>query len=407
MKRHQSPLASRLFGGSAILLALYTVLFGGAPSLSSSSAERILSELDTHFSSEASRRGKEARLQYSTVDIHGFAYDKWARVMNPSFDFIYQQWQGGKRVGLSTETLDLLPDRTNGTRLHMRLGDVVNIILSSELLATLEPLKPIHYVVNYKAANNGEGSKHRLIIPGDVRINTLDPKRSMTVALTTPVIADITFSEPQHKTSIKATSSGVSIQGDRGRWNIISSDIRFDASQRASDVIESKGTITLDNLGYHNATGNAPAYSLTAAWMMKEQRNISGATDASVLTIEHSLLTDGNVKIAANGAVHFDLDDAPYGEIVVEIANPSEFLKSGWIVKDRQAEAAALLNDMMGTDMATHKQAIITIERAKNGGWMIGKLPLATLLEKDFMGLFIFNERAINEQETTSGDKTS
>ena len=135
MKHTQAPMASKILGGASIAVALYAVLAGGMPNFSNTTAERMLSELATHLSTEANHRGKEAKLQYSNVEIHGIAYDKWAHITHPSLDIIHQQWQGGKRFGISTEGAELFPDQTSQQRLNIRLPQVVNLIVSSELLA--------------------------------------------------------------------------------------------------------------------------------------------------------------------------------------------------------------------------------------------------------------------------------
>jgi hypothetical protein len=395
MNNRNKSMASPVLGGAAILVALYTVLFGGVQNFTTEDAEHLLEDLSSHLSEESSYRGKETKLQYNNLEIKGFAYEKFAHVSKLSLDFIYQQWQGGTRLGISTENAELIPDPSNGSRTFLRLGDGVNLISSSELLAIIKPAKPLLYSFNKHPKEEG-AVKHRLQVPGNIGVTMLNPKREVTLQLSKPAHADITFFEDRHRLRTQIVSGPLVALMDSGYWRIDDADIRYDSVQRSADVAESKGTLTLENIGFNRKEVNPDPYNLTAAWTLREQKNIGGATDSSQLDIEHCLLTDDNVKIAVNGVVNFDIDDKAYGELTVEISNPSLFLKSAWISPNKRELATSLLHEVLGDDADIEKQIIITLSRPKDGQWRIGKMPLDALLDKGFLSLFPF----LDTQET-------
>ncbi len=405
MTHTKTPLFQRVLGSTAIIGALYMILFSGIPNLSNDDAERMLSELASHFSTEASYRGGEAKLQYSNVEVHGFAYDKWARTSNLAFDFMYPQWQGHNRLGLSTQNADLIPDHTTPQRMTLRFTDAINLISGSELLAIMHPVKPILYAINQKPAATDGAISHRLIIPANIDISMLQPKRELKIELPEPIRLDVNFFKTQHRLHAHLVSGIAAILSPSGRWSMENADIRYDTLQKSPDTVESKGTLTLDRLAFARDGISTSPFAATAAWGLKEQRNISGSVDTMSLEIDHGLLTNGDVKVSATGNVNFDIDDAPYGEIVVEISNPADFAKSGWIAKDKQEEALALLDEILGEKIGSHKQAIINIARAKNGEWKIGKLPLNEELTKKILNILIFNTQEPNDQNTP--EKTS
>lgn len=400
----QSPLIGKVLGGSAVAVALYTVLFSGVPNFSVPIAERTIADISSHLAQEAAHRGKEARLQYSHVEIQGFAYEKWARVFEPSLDFIYQQWQGGTRFGVSTEAVDIVPDYTSASRLQLRMPYRINVISSSQLLAMLQPATPMVYTINRDLADVPDAVRHRLIIPGNVGITMLYPKREWLLEVPHPIRSEVIFLEQQRTMRAQASSGALKLSNRENEWSLRNADLRYESAQRSADAIDIKSTITLDNLTYaHDGISTAP-YTLTAGWSMKQQRTITGGSDASELTLEHMLFTDGTIKVSANGTLNFDIDDPMYGEMAVEISDPQAFLESGWFAPSQREAAMQLLSDIMGGQLEPRKQAIVTISREKNGSWMVGKLPLKVVLARDFWNLFIWNRTEQHEQESASID---
>ena len=390
--------SKQIIGGTAIFIALYTILFSGTPRFSSVDAERMLSDMSAYFSKEASSRNQEAKLQYSEVEIHGFAYEKWARVSNLSLDWMLQQWQGSSRFAISTSAADLIPDPINERRITLKLGDVINLIAGSELLARVEPSQPLIYSMVRTATTPPGTTTHRLTLPADMRITTPEPKRNILLALDAPVLADITLSDTQKQLRAVLTTGGLRATMGEDSWSARSAELHYDALQSTSEATGSKGTLTLDQLRFTRKEAATTPATLTAAWTMKEQHTISGATEAISLSLDQCLLADGTLKIVANGMVNFDIDDAAYGDVILEINDASAFIKSSLIKEDKKAAALAMLSGIMGQDMTGHKQAIINITRMKNGVWMVGKVPLAELLEEGFSDIFIFNRKEKNDQ---------
>lgn len=408
MERKPSSVSPWL-GGAAIAVALYTVLFGGMRSFSEEDAERMLSGFSSHLSQETGTRGRESKLQYSGIEINGFAYDRWAMISNISLDFIMPGWQGKSRLSLSTERADLVPDHTTATRLSLNLPERINVITGSELVAILQPVAPINYSVNLKSKGN---IRHHLTIPGNVGITTLEPKRETLLRLATPLIADVTLYDDEHRVNTQITSGPVQIVAEgNGIWRTGGASLRYDSVQKGPTSTESRGTLTLDDLQYsHGNSGSIPV-TLTAGWSLKQQRNISGATDESELIIERSLFTTGEAKVSATGHINFDLDDSPYGEILLEIYNPMQLVKSGWIRLEKEPLALSLLSEIAGDDVTSYTHISITIERLKNGQWRVGKMPLAALFEKGFTDLFTFTkpekEHEQDDNKKTNGDEAS
>jgi len=406
MRRSYSSQVSPLLGGVAIMVALYTILFGGIRNFDTADAERILSEISTHLATESAARGKEARLQYSNVDIRGYAYEKWARISKLSLDFIYQQWQGGTRFGVSTEGADIIPDYAQQKRIIMRFGDTLNIISSSELLAMVRPEKPLVYSLSHTSSDAPDSIQHRLVIPGNLFITTLHPKQDLKLEFKSPARIDLSFIQPQRQLQADALFGPMRMDMNGAAWSLNSIDVHYNSTQKSNSAIENKGTLTLDRLAFVQGNNAPPPFTMTAAWSLKEQRNISGATDTAQLVIDHALLTDGDTKIAANGTIHFDIDDTPYGEVTIEVNNVLPLLKNGWILPSKEEAALALLSDITGEDAATHAQLIFTVAREKNGAWKVGKMPLETLLEKDFMSIFTFWE-TLADHEKNNSEETS
>lgn len=399
MRRKPSAI-SPVLGSVAIVVALYTVLFGGMRNFTGEDAERMLADLSTHLSTESARRSKETKLQYSAVEMEGIAYDKVAHVSNLSLDFIYQQWQGGRRFGISTERADIVPDQADPKRMIMRFSDMLNIISSSQLLAMVRPAKPIIYTTNLKP-KNADAVVHKIVVPGNISITTLAPKHEFHLKLKQPVQAEVSFFKAQHKLNAQILAGAVQAYMPSGSWQLGDADIRYDSIQRSTETVESKGTLTLNNIAFTIGNIVSSPYTMTAAWMLKEQRNISGANDASELVIEHGLLTNGDMKLAINGTVNVDIDDTAYGELVLEITNPEVFLESSLIWPEKRALARQLLAEIMG-DSDEHKQAIINISRGKNGSWQIGKMTLDALIEKGLMNIFIFGKHEGYEENSSS-----
>lgn len=390
--RKPSSMIRPMLGSAAMIAALYTILFSGIRNFNSEDAERMLAELSQHFTKESTRRGKEAKLQYSAVETQGFAYDKTASISNLSLDFIYQQWQGGRRFGISTDEMDLLPDQANPARLVMRFANALNLISSSELLARIQPAKPVLYAVNLKPSKD-EAIIHRIVVPGNINITTLEPRREFYLKLKDPLQAEIAFYELQQHLRAQVKSGAMQTLLPTGSWRVGGVDLRYESLQRSAEAVKSKGTIAINDLAFTFGNIVSPPYNATAAWAMKEQRNISGATDSAQIVIEHGLLASGDMKISANGTLYLDIDDSMYGELVFEITNPAAFLQSSWILPAKRAAARDMLVAITGDDdMESHTQLIISLERDKNGRWQVGKQPLDALLEKGLMDMFIFGK---------------
>ena len=390
MKSRKNLLSQRLLGSTVIVGALYIILFSGTPNFSNDDAEYLLSNFSTHLSEESGARGSEAKLQYSHIEVQGFAYDKWARISNFALDFMTPQWQGQSRLGLSTKNADLVPDHTSAKRATMRFPEAINLISGSQLLAILQPDKPIIYGINQQPTGDGEIT-HRIVIPTNLNISMLEPKRNLRIELTDPIQVDASFFKTQHRLRGHVVSGVARILSQGDQWGIENVDIRYDSLQKSTNIIESKGTLTLDRLTFARAGISTTPLAATAAWLMKEQRNINDSVESIKLEIEHGLITNGDSKISVTGDINFDIDDAAYGELVVEISNPTEFVKSGWIAKNKQEEALSLLDEILGEKIGSHKQAIINIVRTKNGEWKVGKVLLDEDLGKKIVNIFIFN----------------
>lgn len=403
-RKKKPPFLVQLLGGAAILGALYVILFSGTPNFSSEDAEHILADLASHYSEEATRRGSEAKLQYSNVEIHGLAYDKWAHVNNLAVDFIYQQWQEHTRFSFSTQSAELFPDHANPARISLRFSDAVNVISGSDLLAMVQPLQPIIYSFNRKPADMEGAIRHRVTMPGNLDVTLLNPKRTIHVELATPAQMEADFFETQHRLHARALSGTMQIRTEDSTWRVENADIRYDSLQKGPAITESKGTATLDKILYSRADARTSPFVATGAWSLREQRNISGSVESMILAIDHGLLTNGDSKLSINGDVNFDIDDTAYGELVVEISNPQQFVESGWIAKGKEQEALALLDEIVGEKIGGHKQAIINISRIKNGTWKIGKLMLNDDLRHRINTLFIFNTQETHDQN--NGEKT-
>lgn len=391
-------------GGAAILVALYTVLFSGMRSFSQEDAERMLSRFSTHLSETAGMHGRESKLQYSAIEIEGFAYDRWAQISQISLDFLMPGWQGKSRLSLSTERADLVPDHASPSRLMLRLPEHINVISGSDLLAILQPVVPISYSVNLRQKGD---IRHHLTIPGNVGVTMLEPRREMLLRLSAPLVADVTLYDAQDHVATQLTSGAVQALFDDGAWRTGGASLRYDSVQKGPSVSQSSGTLTIDDVQYTHGNNSSIPLTITAAWSLKQQRSISGDTDDSELTIDRSLVTTGDAKISATGSVHFDLDDSPYGEISLEIYNPVSLIKSGWIRPGMEPEALSLLSEIAGDDVTSYTHTTITIERPKNGAWRVGKMPLDALLAKGFAALFTFNAQEEQKNEQDNGKKTN
>lgn len=400
MRHENNPLITRILGIAAMLLALYTILFSNIPTFSAEDAERILTDLATDLSDASNSQNGEARLQYSNLEIRGFAYNKQAYITTPSITFTGQQWRSNAGFSLSTESAFLIPDPVISQRINMHLSKPINLIASSDLLAIINPLKPIIYSINHLPASMNNAVQHRIIIPADFLMQLLEPKRNIRVELLHPIEAEINLFKTQRKLRTNITSGIVRLLSPDHSWNIESADIHYDSTQRSSKVIEGNGTLTLNKLRFTRAEENSSALAVTAAFGLKEKRNISGSIDSIHLEMERGLITDGNSQISITGDMNFDIDDTPYGDIVVEINNPTEFIKSGWIAEEKQKAALALLDTLLGEKLGSHKQAIIPITRAKNGVWKIGKVLLDEDLRNQIVDIFIFNTQESHDQNT-------
>jgi hypothetical protein len=386
-RKHQ-----KILGGTLIFIALYSILFSGTPRFSAQGAEHMLADVSAYFSKEATKRNQEAKLQYSEVEIHGFAYEKWARISNLSLDWMLQQWHGPARFGISTASANLTPDPVSKNRMTFTLGDAINFIAGSELIARVEPSSPLLYAITRPRNPSDAHVVHHLNLPSHIRITTPEPKREMLLSLAPKSFAEATLFDAQNHARAKVVAGDIQLREGDKQWNSKSAELHYDSLQNTSEKTESKGTITLDQLRFTRGASTTTPFTLNTAWAMKEQHTISGATDAISLALEQCLLADGKVKISVNGTLTMEIDDAMYGELEIEINDVHQFVGSRLIAPDKQALALALLGEIMDADMNTRHQTIITIRREKNGTWMVGKMPLSTLLDKGFLSIFIFSE---------------
>lgn len=385
-----------LFGCAAIIFAIYLILFSGAPNYTESKAEENLAHFSSLLTQAAKIIGYESRLQYSSVQIQGFAYEKWAKISKLSVDMSREAWLGSKRFGISSDNAQLIPNPLQLNRAQLKFPEAINLIMGSDLLYVINHTLPILYSSGKNIKD--EGVDHNLTIEHGNMLTLSNPENTLNLKFDDGYGVNITLAAPYNNAIISGHGGEVELLKDTHQWDIDSSRFHFSITQKSPKTAETRGTLTLEDLSYTTGDISTKPISLNAAWVYNETRGMTGSLETSEFIIERSVITDDDLHIAVSGTLDFSMDEAmPYGEVILEVNDLKLLAASNWIADSYRDKFTSMLKEITDEDIVARSHGTIPIRRKKGGEWYVGRVSFKSLLDKGLLDFLIFNQVPKNE----------
>lgn len=383
-----TPSVASVVGIVALLFAGMFVLFGSAQRFDNAVVENKLKTFAAYASRAAQKYGKSANFKYGDISIVGWGYDKRAIVRNVSLEISEAGLFDTNRWVVSTEAMTLRPDHVMADRVIADFDAPVNIIRNSTHLYTMRFSDALHYA-HYDGLHEGQRMiDDSIALPEKIVVTPIADGSSATPA------ADIEITyNPNHQLHLREWPEKQVLEVGVGLENL-----RIMKADEPLFVVGAFSSYVNEELDTEQRLKGQ--FTITAIdFFMKDDRSqrkpysfnmdIGYTTDsqqATHLTFNKYALMNNDFKFKVTGGLTIAQDDRlPYGKLMLELSNPTQFLNSNLIPESSRNAVRDVLAKVSGN--LEQPTISIPISREKNQSSYFGSVTFEEIAAMLFTGL--------------------